>query len=86
MATTLGEIWQRCSELEDRLHWHRPLLPGVYELRSPARVTAADYSRPPEKQMVGYVLRQLLDAAEHAFDFEAQREVLDLLQDLETVE
>ncbi len=86
MAANLDEIWRRCSELEERLHWRRPFLPGVYEFTSPRRVTAADYSRSPEKQIVARVLQELLDAAEHAFDFEAQRAVLDLMQDLEEVE
>lgn len=89
MATTIEEIWRRCSELEERLRWRGPSFqpfPGALRFRGVGKVTAANYARPPEKQVVAYVLRQLLDAAEHALDFEAQVQVLDLIQDLEAVE
>jgi len=89
MAATLEEIWRRCSEIEERLRWRGPSFqpfPGVLEFRGVGKVTAANYARPPEKNVVAYVLRQLLDAAEHSFDFEAQVQVLDLMQDLVEIE
>ena len=89
MATTLEEIWQHCSEIEERLRWRGPRyqpFPGALEFRGVGKVTAADYTRLPDKRLVAYVLEQLLDAAEHALDFEAQVQVLDLMQDLEALE
>ncbi len=86
MAETLAEIWQRCSELEERLRWKGPSFqpfPGVLEFHGTGKVTAANYGKLPQKPVVAYVLSQLLDAAEHTYDFEAQREILDLMQDLE---
>ena len=88
MATTLEEIWRRCSELEERLRWRGPgyqPFPGVLKFRGVGRVTAADYGRPAPKAVAAFVLQQLLDAAQHALDFEAQVEILELMQDLDSL-
>lgn len=87
MASSIEEIWRRCQEIEERLRWRGPSyqpFPGVLEFRGVGRVTAADYARPARKEVVAYVLQQLLAAAQQALDFEAQVEILDLQQDLES--
>ncbi len=86
MADSLEEIWQRCRELEERLRWRGPSFqpfPGVLKFPGVGKVTAANYGLPPDREVVAYVLQQLLDAAEHALDFEAQVQLLELMQDLE---
>lgn len=84
MADTLDEIWRQCEAIERRLREESRAygpFPGVFDARR-RRLSGADYRRPPNRAMVEEVLRRLLDVAEHAFDFEIQVQVLDLLQDL----
>jgi len=86
MATTLAEIWQRCSEIKERLRWRGPSFepfPGVLRFHGVGKVTPANYAKPPQRATVRFVLARLLDAAERTYDFETQREILELMQDLE---
>ncbi|MDA8346878.1 MAG: hypothetical protein M0Z66_15660 [Thermaerobacter sp.] len=85
-ALTLEEIWRRCAALEQRLRRKGPSyqpFPGVLEFHGVAVVSGADFRQPPNPQLVAAVLQRLLDAAQQSLDFEAQVEVLDLMQDLE---
>jgi hypothetical protein len=85
MAGSIEEIWRRCSEIEDRLRWRGHSIPGVLNFGGARPVTAADYAGPARKEVVAHVLQQLLAAAQEALDFAAQVEILDLMQDLESL-
>ena len=88
-ATTLEEIWRRCAELEQRLRRKGPSFqpfPGVLEFRGVAVVSGADFRQPPTPDLVAAVLQKLLEAAQQALDFEAQVDILHLMQDLEDLE
>lgn len=87
-ALTLEEIWRRCAALEQRLRRKGPSFqpfPGVLEFRGVAVVSGADFSQSPNPDLVAIVLQRLLSAAQQSLDFEAQVEILDLMQDLEEI-
>ncbi len=85
-ALTLEEIWRRCASLEQRLRRKGPSyqpFPGVLEFRGVAVVSGADFRQQPTRPLVAAVLQRLLSAAQRSLDFEAQVEILELMQDLE---
>ncbi len=87
-ALTLEEIWRRCAALEQRLRRKGPSFqpfPGVLEFRGVAVVSGADFSQSPSPDLVAIVLQRLLGAAQQSLDFEAQVEILELMQDLEEI-
>ena len=88
-ALSLEEIWRRCSALEQRLRRAGPgyqPFPGVLQFRSVAVVSGADFSRTPTPDLAAAVLQRLLEAAQRTLDFEAQVEILDLMQDLQAMD
>lgn len=82
----LDETWRRCAALEERLRREVPNglpYPGSVAGRGVGRVVGADFrAPPPSRAAVLFVLERLLDAAAHALDFEAQREIADLIDGL----